>query len=284
MTTLRGYYDAEYSGQSAAQVGLTRVTQHPRDRHEAVVSLAWSGGNSLLEVGAGPGLVLRTLRPRYRRCVATELSHSAAICLRELFRDDPMVEVHEGAIEDGVPSDTRFDTVILNAVIEHLVDPIRTMSVLSDRLTPRGRLIVTTPNIAKWTRRAKLALGRFPSTASRNEGLTTYNGVPAQLYDEGHLHYFTFRSLTHVLTERCGLTSVEWFGFPGPTARLWPALFSTDVCVVAGRDSASLSGAAYQARGAPLATAGSGAADGRACVADSSRDSSPCGRWMVCRR
>jgi SAM-dependent methyltransferase len=237
VTTLRGYYDGEYAGQSAAQVGLTRVTRHPADRHEAVVKLAWPGGDTLLEVGAGPGLVLRTLRPRYRRCVATELSHSAATCLRELFRDDSMVEVHEGPIEDGLPSDARFDTIILNAVIEHLVDPLRTVKMLSDRLTPQGRLIITTPNLAKWTRRTKLALGRFPSTASRNEGLTTYGGVPAQLYDEGHLHYFTFRSLTLVLKERCGLASVEWFGFPGRAARLWPTLFSTDVCVTAGRES-----------------------------------------------
>lgn len=237
MTTLREYYDAEYAGQSATQFGLTRVTQHPRDRYEAVVRLAWPGGDTLLEVGAGSGTVLRTLRPRYRTCVATELSDSGAKCLRELFPQDPMVEIHEGPIEDGVPSDARFDTVVMNHVIEHFVDPIHVMKMLSERLTPQGRLIITTPNLAKWTRRTKLAFGYFPATASRGEGLTAYDGAPTQLYDESHLHYFTFRSLTLILKERCGLTAVERFGYPGRAARRWPTLFSTDVCVTAGRES-----------------------------------------------
>ena len=34
-------------------------------------------------------------------------------------------------------------------------------------------------------------------------------GSPADLYDEGHLHYFTFRSLTRMLTLRCGFSRVE---------------------------------------------------------------------------
>lgn len=238
MDTLAEHYDAKYAAETADRVGLIRLTQHPRDRFEAVVKLAWPGGDTLLEVGAGSGTVLRTVRPRYRSCVATELAHPRAECLRGLFHQDPMVEIHEGPIEDGLPAEALFDTVILNAVIEHLVDPLYVLKMLSDRLTPHGRLIITTPNLAKWTRRTKLSLGSFPSTASRNEGLTTYDGVPTQLYDEGHLHYFTFRSLTLILKERCGLTSVEWFGYPGRAARLWPTLFSTDVCVTARRESA----------------------------------------------
>jgi SAM-dependent methyltransferase len=148
-----------------------------------------------------------------------------------------MVEIHEGSIEDGVPSERRFDAVIVNGVISQLVDPIEVLRMLGDRLTPSGRLIVTTANLAKWTRRSKLVLGRFPSIGSRNEGLTTFEGLPTQLYDEGHMHYFTFRSLTSILSERCGLGSVEWFGYPGVAARSWPTLFSTDVCVSAGRES-----------------------------------------------
>ncbi len=148
MNTLGEHYDAKYAAETADRVGLIRLTQHPRDRFETVVKLAWPGGGTLLEVGAGSGSVLRTLRPRYRRCLATELAHPRADCLRELFRQDQMVEIHEGPIEDGLPSEARFDTVILNAVIEHLVDPLQVLKMLSDRLTPQGRLIITTPNLA----------------------------------------------------------------------------------------------------------------------------------------
>jgi SAM-dependent methyltransferase len=239
MNTLREYYDAEYAGQSADQFGRTPLVRYPRDRYEAAVRLAWSGGDTLLEVGAGSGTVLRTLRPRYHRCIATEWSESGADCLRGLFPEDSLVEIRQGPIEDGLGRDLLFDTVILNHVVEHIVDPIQVLRMLAEKLTPHGRLIITTPNLAKWTRRTKLALGYFPATASRNEGLTTYEGDPARLYDEGHLHYFTFRSLTLLLKERCSLGSVQWLGYPGATARKWPTLFSTDVCVSARRSATS---------------------------------------------
>lgn len=197
--------------------------------------LAWDGGDALLEVGAGSGTVFRTLRPRYRRCIATEWSESGAACLRGFFSGDSLVEVHESRIEDGVPLDVSYDAIILNHVIEHIVDPIGVLSTLAARLAPGGRLIITTPNMAKWTRRVKLALGHFPATASRQEGLTTYQGSPVRLFDEGHLHYFTFRSLTRVLRERCDLDAVCWYGYPGAAGRSWPTLFSTDVCVSAAK-------------------------------------------------
>ena len=63
------------------------------------------------------------------------------------------------------------------------------------------------------------------------------------MFDEGHLHYFTYRSLSQMLTERCGFSRVDkrWY-YEGPSlvsrrlettlARAWPELFS-ELCVVA---------------------------------------------------
>jgi hypothetical protein len=102
---------------------------------------------------------------------------------------------------------------------------------------------IDTPNVAKYTRRIKLLLGRFPSTASLNEGLTTYAGQPVDLHDEGHLHYFTFRSLSNMLTERCGFSRVAKISYPGEKivlgrhfhsllAGIWPEMFS-EIALVA---------------------------------------------------
>ena len=110
-------------------------------------------------------------------------------------------------------------------------------------LRPGGFAFVDTPNVAKWTRRAKLLFGRFPSTASREEGLRTYDGRPVDLLDEGHLHYFTFSSLTRMLTQRCGFSRVERVPYASAPhlvgrrvsyalACLAPGAFS-EVCVVA---------------------------------------------------
>ena len=128
-------------------------------------------------------------------------------------------------------------------LLEHLADPMGALVRIRRLLRPGGFLYLDTPNIAKYTRRLKLLFGRFPSTASRDEGLTTYDGQPVDLHDEGHLHYFTYRSLSRLLVERCGFSSVEklpyftggrLLGARGDHALAcaWPQLFA-ELCVVA---------------------------------------------------
>jgi SAM-dependent methyltransferase len=221
------HYEFKYGHASLA--APARRTSAPRDRSEACASLA-SGGSTLLDVGAGTGSVALALRPYYERVIVTELLPAVAEPLRGLGFD-----VHVGPIESGLPlAEESVDTLILNAVIEHLIDPIGVLTELRALLKPGGEMIITTPNIASWRRRVKLICGRFPSTASRNEGLTTYEGTTTDLYDEGHLHYFSFRSLEAVLA-RCDLVAERRCGYPGRLARAWPTLWSFDACVVARR-------------------------------------------------
>ncbi|MFA5149944.1 MAG: hypothetical protein WC433_03420, partial [Candidatus Omnitrophota bacterium] len=81
----------------------------------------------------------------------------------------------------------------------------------------------------------KLLFGRFPSTASLNEGLLNYDRkTQTKLYDESHLHYFTFRSLKNILTERIGFSKIFCYGFGRPEVlvRLLPRLFSE--CLMIG--------------------------------------------------
>jgi SAM-dependent methyltransferase len=211
---LRHYEEKYASDANADAEPLVLPTSAPRDRFEACVSdlprrLA---GGDVLEIAAGSGRLARSLLAAGLRCesyTATELSEARLAAIRRTLRD-PRVRVApldvEAPAEEG---DARYDAIILLALIEHLVDPLGAMARVRRWLRPGGFAFVDTPNIAKWTRRVKLLGGVFPATASRDEGLVTYEGRPADLHDEGHLHYFTFRSLTRMLTLRCGFSRVE---------------------------------------------------------------------------
>lgn len=230
------HYNKIYSKNDYKNVKPVQVKGYPKDRFEAAVY--WGGkGDSLLEVGCGSGNVLLTLKDNYKKCVGVELSEVGANELRKLFSGYDDISILVGNIEDKSLNLKKesFDTILMNAVIEHLIAPIQALKYLAGLLKSGGRIIIITPNIAKWTRRVKLLFGYFPSTASLDEGLLMYDKkTKTDLYDEGHLHYFTYRSLKRILIERVGLSKVICYGFGRSCmlARLFPQLFSD--CLVIG--------------------------------------------------
>jgi SAM-dependent methyltransferase len=248
---LESHYDTKYEGERSGASGqIVEYRSFPSNRHEACLRFFLSRfkGGDILELGAGSGLLARSLIAhglKFDSYTLSELSDARLEGLLRAFKD-PRIRVlkldAESLLDDKFPT---YDAIIMLALIEHLIDPLGAMQQLRKLLKPGGFVFIDTPNIAKFTRRAKLLLGRFPATASRNEGLTTYEGNVVDLYDEGHLHYFTFRSLSLMIINRCGFSRVEKVGyFIGPNgqrifghklgdalARLWPEMFSEIVLV-----------------------------------------------------
>jgi SAM-dependent methyltransferase len=238
LTRLHEHYETKYAAPEKTYRIIPQVPR-PRDRFQAAVrAILERPGGRYLEIGAGAGDIAASVAHRFDELVLTEVSPPRVQALAARFgADRNKVGVFEHDIEaNPIPlPDASVDTVALVAVVEHLIEPIAVLRELRRVLRPGGRLIVDTPNIAKWTRRLKLFAGRFPSTASLDEGLRTYDGAPTDLHDEGHLHYFTFRSLERVCRERAGFRTVESRGY-GKTrlSKAWPTLFS-DILVIATR-------------------------------------------------
>ena len=226
---LRAAYDAVYRRGSVAPQSI-ETTRWPRDRNEAALFLA-GRGQRVLEVGCGDGDVLRALTTRFEQVVGVELSPNRVANSRHRLEDRENVAVHEGDVEAGLPfPKEHFDCVVWADVIEHVVDVWAAMREIVRVLEPGGRLVTVTPNIAGIRKRVTLLRGRFPSTSGRSEGIDVREG---ELFDGGHLHYFTFSSI-EALYRAEGLEPTGRLGFGrfGRAHHARPNLLSGSVAVV----------------------------------------------------
>ena len=254
MTDLRlqDHYDRKYCHERTDPSELAPVprTDQPTDRFEAVVNYfpCLFKGGSVLELGAGDGKVAKALLGldiRIERYTVGDISRPRLERIPVALGDRRVAVKTLNAEDISGEEENQYDAIIMVALIEHLIDPLGAMKSIRTLLKPGGFVYIDTPNIAKYTRRANLLLGRFPSTASRKEGLVTYDGLPVDLYDEGHLHYFTYSSLSTMLLSRCGFTRIRKLPYPcgkllfGKTleswlAHVWPTAFA-DLAIAAYR-------------------------------------------------
>lgn len=249
-TRLQKHYEEKYSQDNNGGKILSAIkpATYPSNRIEAAVTFfpRYFSGGSILELGAGNGGLAKSLLDLdigIDKYILGDISLPRVMGVAKNLQDDRIEARHVDAEAIGDDEAVQYDAIIMVALIEHLIDPMSAMAGLRKLLKPGGFVYIDTPNIAKYTRRLKLLMGKFPSTASMDEGLMTYDGKPADLYDEGHLHYFTFRSLSKMLIDRCGFSRVQKLGYPAGKfflgemfeyrmAKLWPELFS-ELAVVA---------------------------------------------------
>lgn len=191
---MQNQYDRFYAA------GLTRevipsitVRGWPKNRLEAVV-VAGGEGERLLDIGCGAGHLLYQFRNKFKNLIGLEYSSHrlalAKINLAELSFT-PLLGSAE-RLTDLAPDS--IDQIVSTDTIEHIPDVYQAVGEMYRVLRPAGRLVINTPNVAFIKKRFQLLIGRFPSTFQPNEGISG-----DILYDGGHLHYFTVRSLRLIL-------------------------------------------------------------------------------------
>lgn len=240
---LKDHYERKYQNEDIGSIQNTiKDINFPGNRFEAAVKYfpKFFKSGDIIELGAGNGIVAKTLLESDLDILSYTVGDISLPRLRGMKNNiiDERLTITELDAEQ-IPESLygKFDAVIMIALIEHLIDPMGAMQNIRKLLKPNGFVYIDTPNIAKYSRRIKLLFGKFPSTASVNEGLKMYSGQPVDLFDEGHLHYFTYRSLSLMLLQRCGYSRIRKLGYPiasskigrhfwGFLARLHPDLFS----------------------------------------------------------
>lgn len=215
MNDLKEFYDNKYIADRAEEIRDIRLTNRPTNRFENCLHYFTTefAGESILELGAGNGTITKAVlrsNSKVQRFKASDLSENRLVAIKEQVKDDRL-SIQQIDVENfDFSSLSKFDGIIMVALIEHLIDPIRALKQIRAVLNPGGVIYIDTPNVADFSNRIKLLRGKFPSTASREEGLVKYDGSQVDLFDEGHLHYFTFKSLSRMLTTCCGYSSVKY--------------------------------------------------------------------------
>jgi 2-polyprenyl-3-methyl-5-hydroxy-6-metoxy-1,4-benzoquinol methylase len=98
---------------------------------------------SLLDVGAGAGLLVDAARRRGLDAVGVEPSR--ALAAHAVQSGIPVIE---GVLPNAALEHRTFDVVTLVDVIEHVATPVELLRQCAERLSPHGVLIVVTPDVA----------------------------------------------------------------------------------------------------------------------------------------
>jgi len=145
------------------------------------------GVDSLLEVGIGVGALAQeaTRRGMDYWCVEPSRALVGLALDKGLVREE---KTFVAPIEEVELPQERFDAVVLNMVLEHLLDPVSALAISLKALKPGGVLYVEVPNSRLFTLRAAVR---------RMLGMTSFMS--------GHINFFTPATVRRCL-DRAGMT------------------------------------------------------------------------------
>jgi len=212
-------------------VGYVQLNERPLGGHARLLDLV-GAGKRVLDVGCSSGYLARPLVERGCAVVGIESDPEAAEAARSMCEDVLVgdVEVMALPFENG-----SFDVVLCGDLIEHLREPEHFLARMRPYIRDRGRLVLSTPNVANWAMRLSLLAGSWRYTE---------RGI----LDRTHHHLFTRKTLVETLS-RAGYGIVELdftvpvpvLGTPGveriahAVGRLRPPLLAYQFVVAAER-------------------------------------------------
>jgi len=153
-------------------------------------------GRRLLDVGCGQGVLLEVASHRGWEAVGLDVSEQFARYARENLQ----VRVHVGDIATVDLEANSFDVVILNAILEHLLDPYQVLLKIFSALRPRGLLLLDVPN----ERGLYYRIGNFWQKIRGRDWVVNLSPT----FAPGHLFGFSPKSLKTMLG-RSGFTDVS---------------------------------------------------------------------------
>jgi SAM-dependent methyltransferase len=142
--------------------------------HQLILRYGWAEiephcrGQHCLELGSADGGLTALLLDRFKTVTAVDGSEIACSSLKKRFHGVPGLRVVCKMFEEFEPTKA-FSTIILDHVLEHLEDPVHTLSLARNWLAPGGCLIATVPNAMSLHRLLGVACGLLAAPDSLND-------------------------------------------------------------------------------------------------------------------
>ncbi len=197
----------------------------------------------ILDVGAATGYLGAALGSQgFRSVSGIELNPAWAEQAKPHYEKLAVLD----AERDPLPwDDESFEAVVLADFIEHVRDGVGVLKKVARLAAPGGRILISVPNVAHWSVRMSLLLGRFDYR-------------PCGILDQGHLRFFTLKTARALIrdaglalkrTTAIPLPIARWYNrsawaFPlravealdGGLASLWPPFFSYQFLLLARKE------------------------------------------------
>ena len=141
-------------------------------------------GVSILDVGAGNGVLARLLAFHGRDCIIDGVEPDP---VAQQAASPQYHNLFCGTLEEFVTArrgtgSIQYDYIVMADVLEHIANPIPTLLQIKQLLTPNGKLMISTPNVAFASIRLALMHGQF-------------DYVDSGILERTHLRFYTLKSL-----------------------------------------------------------------------------------------
>jgi 2-polyprenyl-3-methyl-5-hydroxy-6-metoxy-1,4-benzoquinol methylase len=223
-------------GPSAADDGYVSFEGAPYHGHRMLVDTVLActqPGDWILEGGASSGYLSGELTRAGRHVDGIEIDPDAARLAERACDRVIVADLQALDFDELRPT---YDVLLFGDTLEHLPDPGALLARLGSKLRPGGHLVVSIPNVANWSMRLALALGRWEY---KDRGLL----------DRTHLRFFTKRTAMRLLEDAGYRVESAVAAVPVPLVRwqplmalahrignLWPSLFAYTFVIAAGWD------------------------------------------------
>jgi len=189
-----------------------RLNTDPDGIHSLILDyVSKSGQLNILDLGCGNGVLGQDIRNKYgdkHYLCGIEIDPQCAEMARPYYDDLFIGDIMNLQFLKG--SWRKFDLILLVEVIEHLMTPSVVLRNLHRFLKADGIVYITTPNVAHWSIRLRLAVrGNF--------------GPDLLTLDPTHVRFFTFTSLEQML-KKSGYEVISKIPVP------WPKGSMSQVC------------------------------------------------------